>query len=135
MIKEVKMFGDNKKNMSLNNTDEVIECIKNINGINIKKFMPEVRKIYKLMTSISLWYGFSEKLMNEYKLKSKDEYSVIKNDYKNIKLWNPDDQSYTDKKFNFQVIPQARKYNQCICVDLEVVNNCINIKDIFKRNI
>ena len=135
MIKEVKMFEDNKKIMSLNNTDEVIECIKNINGINIKKFMPEVRKIYKLMTSASLWYGFSEKLMNEYKLKSKDEYAVIKNDYKNIKLWNPEDQSYTEKKFNFQVIPQARKYSKCICIDLEVVNNCINIKDIFKRNI
>ena len=41
------MFEDNKKIMNLNNTDEVIECIKNINGINIKKFMPEVRKIYK----------------------------------------------------------------------------------------
>ena len=135
MIKEVKMFEDNKKIMSLNNTDEVIECIKNINGINIKKFMPEVRKIYKLMTSTSLWYGFSEKLMNEYKLKSKDEYAVIKNDYKNIKLWNPEDQSYTEKKFNFQVIPQARKYSQRICIDLEVVNNSINIKDIFKRNI
>lgn len=135
MIKEVKMFEDNKKIMNLNNTDEVIECIKNINGINIKKFMPEVRKIYKLMTSTSLWYGFSEKLMNEYKLKSKDEYAVIKNDYKNIKLWNPEDQSYTEKKFNFQVIPQARKYSQCICIDLEVVNNSINIKDIFKRNI
>jgi len=87
------------------------------------------------MTSTTLWYGYSEDLMNKYDLKSKDEYATIKGDYRTENIWDYDNQSYNEKKFNFQVIPQARKYGSCICMDIEVINNNVKINDIFIRSI
>ena len=111
--------------------NEIIEEIKELKGIDIKKFMTEVRKIYKKRTTTTLWYGYSEELMEKYNLKSKDEYAIIKGSYRLFKTWDDNTESLVYKECNFRVIPIGGKYSATICLNLEVKDRIVIIKDAF----
>lgn len=128
-MQEISMFGNSKSNEL--KREDIHNLIWGLDGVQIKKLLPEVRKIIKKITSTPVWYGYSEDLMEEYGLKSKDEYAVIKGKYREFDVWDDGTQSFVKKKCNFRACPQARSYVIEVYMDIEVIDGTVKINNVF----